>query len=82
MDVVLTGWGYVTFIRFGSPPNDLQRIFLKTETNKQCMRDGMDLDSTGICTQGRLGRGACGVSHRQYFERNVCNFYGGIARLK
>lgn len=57
----LTGWGYTTFIRFGRPPNDLQRINLMTVTNSECSQDGQSVDDTGICTLARFGKGACGV---------------------
>lgn len=59
---VLTGWGYTNIFRFGGPPNNLQRIFLDSLTNEQCMTDGQRVDRTGICTAGAAGSGACGVS--------------------
>lgn len=62
VECTLTGWGYTTFIRFGGPPNRLQRIAQQTITNKQCMTDGQMVDKTGICTAAKFGSGACGVS--------------------
>lgn len=72
---VLTGWGYTNVFRFGGPPNNLQRIFLDTLTNEQCMQDGQAVDQTGICTQGSIGSGACGVSERLWL--NVLMFNDG-----
>ena len=58
----MTGWGYTTNIRFGRSPNDLQQIKLNTLTNEDCVKQGIDVDSTGICTGAPAGKGACGVS--------------------
>lgn len=67
VDCILTGWGYTTMIRFGSPPNNLQMIVLPTITNKQCNDSGMNVGSGEICTYSRYGQGACGVSIFIYF---------------
>lgn len=61
MQVVLTGWGYVTQFRGTQTPNNLQRIFLHTVTNNECNNDGIYVDDTGICTLAPFGFGACGV---------------------
>lgn len=66
LDCILTGWGYTTPIRIGQPPNDLQQTRLKTLTNEQCMEHRQMVDKTGICTEGVLARGACGVSLDQH----------------
>lgn len=58
----LTGWGYTNPFRIGFPPNDLQRAFLPTITNKECYDEGMNVTNTEICTYSHFLQGACGVS--------------------
>lgn len=67
VECVLTGWGFVTMIRLGRPPNDLQYIRLKTITNEECQQDGMDVGQTEVCTLSRFGQGACAVSLLVFF---------------
>lgn len=63
VNCTLTGWGYTTSIRFGKPPNDLQRAVLPSITNDECREEGMEVTKTEICTFSKFGQGACGVSN-------------------
>lgn len=62
VNCTLTGWGYTTMIRVGSPPNDLQVAVLPSITNDECREEGMKVNEGEICTYSRVGKGACGVS--------------------
>ncbi|GAB0088647.1 serine-type enodpeptidase [Sergentomyia squamirostris] len=61
VECILTGWGYTTPIRFGSPPNDLQEVYLPTITNEQCQEEGMAVNPTEVCAKSKkMLTGACG----------------------
>lgn len=61
INCTLTGWGYTTPIRFGTPPNDLQVVVLPSITNKECTERGLKPSETEMCTYSKFGQGACGV---------------------
>lgn len=68
VNCTLTGWGYNTPIRFGNPPNQLQRVVLPTITNQECKEKGLKPSETEICTFSHFGQGACGVSRQSSNE--------------
>lgn len=73
VNCTLTGWGYTTPIRLGTPPNELQVAVLPTITNSECRDEGMKgVNDTEICTFSRIGQGACGVSVIRFCFLCVC----------
>lgn len=74
VNCTLTGWGYTTAIRFGKPPNELQRVVLPSITNDECRDEGMEVGKTEICTYSKFGQGACGVSFPFVKSKRQMNF--------
>lgn len=55
-------WGYMNQNRTGPLSNDLQRLFVSTISNTECIEYRRNVSSTEICTLPLAEHGICNVS--------------------